>query len=424
MSKRVKIRFASYIGAAVLVLLVYSSLSHSRIQDYRLATQYSSKLAFAETVNAVEEMSEALEKSLYATDGSMCGSICAKVYAESQAAEAALAVLPFSTQELEQISGFVGVAGDYAYTLCREAAAEGFTDEQRKNLSAMSGTAAVFARTLRTMQDDLYDGFIKMDDRERKLANVETEEELSNLSSALSDAEGQFPAMEQLSYDGRYSREEKKEFKGVSEEKTRQTAAELLGVSPEELKLEYEYEGGGRRCYSSGSRTICVDAEGVESISDSRLVSEKKLDAKAAEQTAEEFLKNAGYENMQLSESWENGAVLHLRFVCKAEDAACLDRELNMAVALDDGSIYSFDSTHFGDENTEAQWTISKEEAEEKLPQGLKLEESGKVTLKSPGGKSVACYELKCKDEKGRDVRVYINAETGRQQDIVIKDKV
>lgn len=420
MSKRAKIRLITYTCAVIFTLAVYSWISHNHLAVYRLTAQHSSQLSFQETVNAVEEMSRALEKSLYATDGSMCSSVCAQVYASSQAAEATLATLPFSTQELEHISGFVGLAGDYAFTLCREAAVNGFTEEQRQNLAAMSETADAFAETLRGLQNSLDGGFIRMDSREQQIANVGLDKELSKLSAELETAESEFPAIAQLVYDGKYSYAEKTQYKAVSEEQTRQTAAEFLNVQPEQLRLEYEYEGGGRRCYSLDSRSVCVDAEGVESMTDARLVSEAKMDASAAEQLAEEFLQKNGFENMQLSESSEHGAVVAMSFVCTQEDAACLDSVLRLAVALDDGSIYAFDASGMRTSDEQAQWTLTKEEAEEKLPEGLTLKETRKVTLKSPGGSSVPCYELKCADENGGEVKVYINAETGRQQEIVI----
>ena len=241
MSKRAKIRLTTYICAAILSLTACSFISRSRLADYRLTAQHSSQLSFQETVGAVEEMSRALEKSLYATDGSMCSSVCAQVYAKSQAAQAALATLPFSTQQLEHISGFVGVAGDYAFTLCREAAENGFTDEQRQNLTAMAETAAAFAKTLRSLESSLEDGVIRMDSRERQLANVGIDSELTKLSAELKSAEDQFPEAARLVYDGKYSYEEDKQYQAVSEEQTRRTAAEFLHVSPEELRLEYEY---------------------------------------------------------------------------------------------------------------------------------------------------------------------------------------
>ena len=424
MTKRAKIRLFTYIFAAIFALGTYSAVSHSRLADYRLTAQHSSQLSFQETVGAVEEMSRALEKSLYATDGSMCSSVCAQVYAKSQAAQAALATLPFSTQQLEHISGFVGVAGDYAFTLCREAAENGFTDEQRQNLTAMAETAAAFAKTLRSLESSLEDGVIRMDSRELDLANVGVEKELTMLSAELETAESAFPQAAQLVYDGKYSYAEEKEYEAVSEAQTRQTAADFLGVSPEELRLEYEYEGGGRRCYSLDSKSVVVDAKGVESMTDSRLVSEAKMDPGAAEKIASEYLQKAGYENMQLSESSEHGAVVAMRFVCTREDTACLDSAIDIAVALDDGSVYAFDATNLREMDSEAEWTVSREEAEQKLPAGLSLSETRKVTLKSPGGSSVPCYELKCSDAAGREVKVYVNASTGMQQDIVIGNRI
>ena len=420
MSKRAKIRLTTYICAAILSLSAYSFISRSRLADYRLTAQHSSQLSFQEMVGAVDAMSKALEKSLYATDGSMCSSICAQIYAGSQAAQATMATLPFSTQELERISGFVGLAGDYAYTLCREAALNGFTDEQRQNLSAMAETAASFAQALRALQTNLNDGIISMDSRERQLANVGIDSELTKLSAELKNTESQFPEAEQLVYDGKYSYEEDKQYQAVSEEQTRQTAAEFLNVSPEQLRLEYEYEGGGRRCYSLDSRSICTDAMGVETMTDARLVSESKIDAGAAEQIAADFLQRAGFENMQLSDSSQHGAVAAMCFVCTQEDAACLDSCVNIAIALDDGSVYAFDATGLRTGGEALQWTVTKEEAEQNLPAGLTLQESRKVSYKSPGGSSVPCYELKCSNEKGGEVKLYINAETGKQQEIVI----
>ena len=123
---------------------------------------------------------------------------------------------------------------------------------------------------------------------------------------------------------------------------------------------------------------------------------------------------------MQLSGSSQHGAVAAMCFVCTQEDAACLDSCVNIAIALDDGSVYAFDATGLRTEGEALQWTVTKEEAEQNLPAGLTLQESRKVSYKSPGGSSVPCYELKCSNEKGGEVKLYINAETGKQQEIVI----
>ena len=63
---------------------------------------------------------------------------------------------------------------------------------------------------------------------------------------------------------------------------------------------------------------------------------------------------------------------------------------------------------------------MTEEEARKKLPQGTEPENSEKTIIKSPGGRSVACYEFLCADENGEEVKIYVSAETGRQYKIEV----
>ena len=127
MSEKLKKVLSVYACAAIAVLGLCVGIGQARLKDFRLAARYSSARAFEETVGAVNDLSLSLQKSLYATDAGMCARICSDVCADARAAEAALSTLPFSTVELAEVSGFLGVAGDYAYTLCGEAG-DGFDE--------------------------------------------------------------------------------------------------------------------------------------------------------------------------------------------------------------------------------------------------------------------------------------------------------
>jgi hypothetical protein len=48
------------------------------------------------------------------------------------------------------------------------------------------------------------------------------------------------------------------------------------------------------------------------------------------------------------------------------------------------------------------------------------LQRTRKVTLAGADGRSIACWELRCLDERGGTVRVYLNADSGRQEEILI----
>jgi hypothetical protein len=65
-------------------------------------------------------------------------------------------------------------------------------------------------------------------------------------------------------------------------------------------------------------------------------------------------------------------------------------------------------------------WPVSETEARAAVPEGLTLWQLGKVSVESPGGRAVPCYELICFNRRGETVTVYVNAETGKQQEIIV----
>lgn len=420
--KKATVLAVTYSLAAFVALGAYAWAGQNALADYRLAAGYGSGRAFEETVRAVDQLSRSLKKSVYATDGSMCGLICSEAYANALAAETAMSTLPFATQELEQISAFLNVAGDYAYTLCGEAAENGFTREQVETLTDMSQRAAELSQTLLELRGSVNDGSVLMDSRETRLENVNQDQEPELLSARmLAYEQGLQPAAE-LSYDGKYGAAAKgreQRMGGLSEGEQRILAARYAGTEPDQLESAYEYQDGqGVRSYWAGDRLISVGPQGIISLAQSRLVGEANMEPDQARQIAEQYLEEQGYEGLELRNSRVNGAIASLTY-CKAEDdALCLDNTLSVSVALDDGSIYSFSAANYSDETTGAAFEIEPDQAEETLPQGLELQESRKVVIKSAGGQDQACYELRCTDKDGQEVKIYVDAATGRQRRI------
>ena len=143
MSAKAKQLIIIYTAAALVTLSVLSAVLYSKLADYRLTALYSSSGAFETTVSAVDGLSRSLKKSLYVTDATLGRSICTQAYANALAAEAALSALPFSTQELEQLSGFLNRAGDYAKSLGAQSG-DKLSDEQKQQLKTMSDTCLLY----------------------------------------------------------------------------------------------------------------------------------------------------------------------------------------------------------------------------------------------------------------------------------------
>jgi spore germination protein len=422
MSKKKSIVILSFAAALILGLGIYSVYSGRRLRNYRRAAEHAAQLAFEETVEAVDSMSDTIRKSPYATDGAMCGRICSQVYADARAAEAAMSTLPFATQELEQLSAYLNQAGDYAYTMCSGAAENGFTGEQIRELTELAESASSLSGSLEELRRGYHEGSFIMDSREKSLRNIGAGREAGKISGEMLRFESEFPKRANLSYDGIYSdRLPKTGGSRLSDAEMLAMAADFAGVSPAELKLSYEFEGtDGRKCYSSGDMQLCLGPKGVEGMNRSRLVPEKKLSLDEAEKKAEEFLEKHHIDDLLLTESGESGNVANFKFACVQDDAVCLDSFVKLAVAMDDGSVLNYNAADCCRDRIDARWTVDADEAAAKTPENLSLENIRKVIIHSPGGENTACYELKCTDTGKNQIKIYINAETGKQADIVL----
>lgn len=414
MSRKAKFIFGTYIVAALVTLSLCCAISYSRLADYRRAAAYSSRAAFETTVKAVDSMGAALKKSLYATDGGLCSSLCGQVYAGASAAEAAMLSLPFETQELENLASFLNLAGDYAYSMAPGAAEEGFSQEQLEQLESLSRQAVDFAALLRQLQMDLNNGLMLLDSREELLQNV-GEPEGQKLSAALLDYESGFDGGA-FEYDGKYSLKEEQQAGDLSEEQAMELAAQAAGVDIMELKEEYSYSGAdGRRCYSAGDLMICVSSRGLESMGRSRLVSSGRLSTEKARQKAEEFLSGLGLEEMALVSYSDSGTIASFNFAQVQEEALRLGSGVKVSVALDDGSIYAYNAENYSYDTAELSWNTDEETAARQLPENVSSEGVRRVTIESDGGRELPCYEFSCLNSQGESLKIYVNADTGKQ---------
>lgn len=428
MSKKRKaaILLGTYALALIAVLSIFSYLSRRSLSDYRLAARYSAQEALEETVTAVSHMSGVLKKSAYATDAGMRAKICAQVYADALAAEAAMSTLPFATQELEQISGYLNQAGDYAYTLCAAPPAEGgFTEEEAETLASLAALAASLTDSLTELRRGYHNGSIEMDSSELRLQNIGLDPAAGKVSTELLRYESEFPRRASMDYDGRYGagaqREESAGAKKLSDAEKLAVAAGFAGVSPAQIRLAYDYEGAsGVKCYAAGDMLVVVDDAGVESMGRSRLVSEERITDERARQLAHDFLESHGYKDMTLIAAERAGGMARLKFASTQDDALCLDNFVTLSVALDDGTVCSFNAENYSAAECDVTWNVTETQAMAAAPEALTVVDVRKVIVRTEGRRAVGCYELLCTDPDGAEVAIYIDAATGLQNEIVV----
>ena len=96
---------------------------------------------------------------------------------------------------------------------------------------------------------------------------------------------------------------------------------------------------------------------------------------------------------------------------------------IKVGIALDNGSVVSFDargylSAHHDRELPEA--SVSLAEAKATVSPALTVRSHQMAVIPSPGGEERYCHEFLCRAEDDRNYLVYVNAETGAQEKILI----
>ena len=421
MKKKTVILAATYISAAIIVLGLFALVSAQNLKKYRLASAFSAAQAFEETVFSVDSMSRTLAKTPYATDRDMCASLCSQIYADALSAEAALSTLPFATHELEQISGYLNQTGDYAYTLCRSVAEDGFSDSERENMRKLSVLSSRLSAALSEIQQAFHNGSLEMDSSELILRNVEAQQN-KKISTELLQAESDFPKRDALTYDGKYSfKSQSTGTVHVSDAQMLAAAARCAQMSPAQLTLDYSFEdGSGRKVYTAGDAQICVAPSGVVSMAHSRLIEQGGIEPADAQSAAESFIESMGFENMQLSESELSDTTALYTFIAIQDDALCPDNFVTATVALDDCSLYAFNAEHYCADKCAVSWNVTEVEAAGAVPDTLEVQETKKVIVDSVGGNDTPCFDFICTDENGDSVTIRVNAVTGKQTDILL----
>ena len=156
--KKTFILIITYLAAAVVALGAYTAVHFGMEGSYRRTAEYGYAHAFEEVVGSVSALSDSLHRASYASGAELSGQLCADIYGSCLAAEMTMAVLPFSTQELEQTAAFIGIAGDYARGSLRTSAQSGFDDAARRNFASLYKTVAELAQELSELRNEINDG--------------------------------------------------------------------------------------------------------------------------------------------------------------------------------------------------------------------------------------------------------------------------
>lgn len=438
---RKKVLKISLAAAALIVATGFAVQGHSYAAQYERQLENGYTHAFHELTTAVSELDTALQKIQYTNTLPMFHLLCTDIYGKAVAAQMALGELPNSDIFLEQTSAFLAQIGDYACALAHSAVVSStLSDSADLTLPELAQATSLLSSALLNLQTDLTGGAITIDaliQIEKNLAQEISDSDAAPGGTSFQAIESEFPEVPSLIYDGPFSEHLSNKtplaLSGLphfTRDEARAVAADFLNLRPEILTLTAQSEGvlpswSFSAAVNGGELYIELTQQGCKVISlfTSRTAGDSVLTEQEAITLAKEFLLENGYADMQESYHINQGGKLTINFFPVQHGILCYPDLVKVTVALDTGEVVGFESHGWIMNHTNRSFSaiaVKESAAALSVSPALEIMSHRLALIPSAGEYELLCHEFKCKTSQGTNVIVYINTETGYEEQILL----
>lgn len=440
----------SLLGLLLVASLVWGYNQYSIRGKYEVALDNHYQRLFYDVKSHVDKVQVSLSKALLATTKERNILLFSQIMSDATQAQDKLAQMPISHAETGTTEKYLTQAADYSYFIIKKhLEGQDITPEQRKALKDIQLNTTAFNNELSILAESMADEnfLVGMANEGRLNSNKEEGTTENSLVTSLVNLDKEVAKTPELIYDGPFSDQmlNRKpvglEGENVDVNQAQQAAIDFVGKDMAGDVQAFE-EGEGMnevripayvfQIASTKGRDIVyyvsVSKQGgkVINITNSRGVNEKKLSVEEGQQKALEYLDNKGFENMEPNYHLQYDGTILYNFVYTQDKVTIYPDLIKVKIALDTGEVVGFDASayylnHKARELNDV--VLSQEEARKVVKQDFNID-SVRLALIPKGEKETLCYEFKGKYE-GADFLVYINAETGEEEQIlqIIEDE-
>lgn len=434
MSRRGFVRLISFLTAGLTAFAIMSWVYYSRNVMAKRQIEYGYLRSLEQLSLSIDNIKNSLNKGIYSNSPLTLYDLSGKLSSDAGSAKMSLSQLPVTELNLEKTNRFLSQVGNYSASLARKFAnGEELTEEDRENLSKLLSHAESLSAEVWGIENMVAGGHLTFEEVVSKANHLGDAEKPypDHISGGFGNVEGLFGEYPSLIYDGPFSdhiaQKEALMIKGkqhVGKEQALEIAKKVSGAE----RLEIAGDQTGKipaYTFSDGDTTVSITQNGglFAYMLKYRPVGEKAISSDKAVQIAEEYLVKIGYTNMVENYYELNGGVCTVNFVGFHEGVTAYTDLIKVGVALDDGEIMSFDARAFitshHRRNPETP-SISQEEAAKNISPQLTVQNVRLAIIPTMGENERLCYEFYCKAKNGNQVLVYINAETGYEEQIML----
>lgn len=428
MTKRCFVRIISFSIALILAFALLALEHRGKASNSQLQLQNTYQRAVEDLSLSLDNIKTTLNKGLYATTPSMMNQLSGKLWSEAANAKAALAQLPVEELKLEQTYKFLSQVGNYSQSLSKKfGEGEELTDEEKKNLNTLYSYAENLSDKMWQVEKKIEDGDISFSD----LSGTANSNRVQTVTEGFTDFEEGFSDYPTLIYDGPFSDHILERspimLKGLEEITLDQAMTKAIRVSGEENLTVSGEEGGKMPSYvfENKNTTVSITKQGglFSYMLKYKKVKNSQLGASEAIDKAEDYLEMLGMDDMTETYYEINDGICICNFAGEQNDVVLYTDLVKVGVALDNGEIVSYDARGYITNHTVRNLSapkLSEQEAKSKLANGLTVFEENLCVIPSDGLNERYCYEFYCADKEGRQLLIYLNADTGAEEQILL----
>ena len=429
----------SVIVVLFAIIIALAVILYNKQKEYRTASENSYNMAFYELVDYVQNVETYLAKSLISSSPEHGAETLTSVWREANLAQTYLAMLPIESQELENTEKFLNQVSDYSYTLSRKNIYnESLSEEDLNNLKELHGYSTELKNTLNQLSEDINTGRISWGELTKK-GSVAFAQQVSNISKdSFSNLEENFHEYSGLIYDGAFSEHltsnEKTGLTGedISEEEAKNIAQDVIGRDKiKEISNLGFSENATIPVYDFSIKTneenninIAISQKGghIVYLNSNRDVNTEIISQEEANEYGKKYLEERGFPNMKETYYLKQEGIGTRNCAYPQDDVIIYSDLIKVKVALDNGEVLGIETS--GYLNNHKQRDVSKvgitaEEAKQTLNKDLEIMSESLAVIPTEWESELLCYEFKGKVDD-TEFLVYINAENGREEDILV----
>ena len=431
-------------GIIALLVLVSSILCYV---IYRNQTKYTQEvengynMAFYELVDYVQNVESYLAKSLISTSPEHGAETLTNVWREANLASSYLAQLPIQNNDLLNTQKFLNQVSDYSYSLSRKNIYnEPLTQEDLNNLHELHEYSLELKNILTQLGSELENGNTSWDEFTGN-GNVQFAQQVSNMDDNMfANINKNFEEYTGLIYDGAFSEHVNKGMQkyldgmeDIDEEKAKQRVKEIIG----EDKIDNISSNGLIQNSNIPSYDFSVKVKNEDnyiyiSISQkggqlllmnyNRYIQAETISQDDANKIGKDYLAKIGFPNMKETYFLKNDGSITINYAYLQDNVTIYPDLIKVKIALDNGEVLGVETSGFLNSHTQrdvGNVKISKEDAKKTINKQLEILSEGLAIIPTKWNSEILCWEFKGK-VNGSEFLVYINAENGREQDILL----